>query len=40
MFTLMDGHWPCLLFEYAFLQQLPDDIRLLLSGASFDDPCS
>lgn len=36
--TLMDGHWPCLFFEYAFLEQLLDDICLLLSGVSFDEP--
>ncbi|XP_045105049.1 uncharacterized protein LOC123500391 [Portunus trituberculatus] len=29
MLTLMDGHKPCFLFEQLFLEQMPEDIRLL-----------
>ncbi|XP_045127726.1 uncharacterized protein LOC123514144 [Portunus trituberculatus] len=38
MLALMDGHKPCLLFEQIFLEQLPEDIRLLLADADFTDP--
>lgn len=38
MFTLKDGHQRCLLFEQAFLDQMPDDICLLLAGPDFADP--
>lgn len=38
MLALMDGHQPCLLFEQAFLEQMPDDIRLRLAGSDFTDP--
>lgn len=29
---------PCLLFNHAFLEQMPDDIRLLLMGEDVADP--
>lgn len=35
MLALMDGR---LLFEQAFLEQMPDDIRLLLAGSDFAEP--
>ena len=38
MLALMDGHTPCFLFEQLFLEQMPDDIRLMLAGESFTDP--
>lgn len=38
MLALMDGHKPCLLFEQVFLEQMPDDIRLILADDDFTDP--
>ncbi|XP_059810283.1 uncharacterized protein LOC132383399 [Hypanus sabinus] len=38
MLSLADEHTPCLMFEQAFLEQLPEDICLLLSDADFSDP--
>ncbi|XP_072100604.1 uncharacterized protein [Mobula birostris] len=38
MLALAEGHKPCLMFEQAFLEQLPEDICLLLSDADFSDP--
>ncbi|XP_059805130.1 uncharacterized protein LOC132380394 [Hypanus sabinus] len=38
MLSLADEHTPCLMFEQAFLEQLPEDIRLLLSDSDFSDP--
>lgn len=38
MLALLDGHKPCLLFEQIFLEQMPDDIRLLLADDDFTDP--
>lgn len=38
MLALMDGHKPCLLFEQLFLEQMPEDIRLLLASEDFSDP--
>lgn len=38
MFALMDGHCLCLLFQQAFLEQRPDNVRLMLTGADFADP--
>lgn len=35
MHALMDGHKTCLLFKQVFLEQMPDDIRLLLADADF-----
>ena len=34
----MDGHKPGLLFEQVFLEQMPEDTRLLLSDEDFTDP--
>ena len=36
--ALMDGHKLCLLFEQAFLEQMPDDIRIILADDDFKDP--
>lgn len=38
MLTLMDGHRPCLIFKHVFLEQMPDDIYLLLTGEDFAHP--
>ncbi|XP_062889690.1 uncharacterized protein LOC134338085 [Mobula hypostoma] len=38
MLALAEGHKPCLMFEQAFLEQLPEDICLLLSDADFSNP--
>lgn len=38
MLALMDGYKPCLLFERVFLEQMPDDIRLLLADGDFAEP--
>ncbi|XP_051898645.1 uncharacterized protein LOC127585315 isoform X2 [Pristis pectinata] len=38
MLALAEGHKPCLMFEQAFLEQLPDDIHLLLADADFSNP--
>ena len=38
MLSLMDEHKPCLLFEQVFLEQMPEDIRLLLADEDFTDP--
>lgn len=38
MLSLMDGHKSCLLFEQVFLEQMPEDIRLLLADEDFTDP--
>ncbi|XP_059811654.1 uncharacterized protein LOC132384523 [Hypanus sabinus] len=38
MLALADGHKPCLMFEQAFLEQLPGDIHLLLVDTDFSDP--
>lgn len=38
MLSLLDGHKPCLLAEQLFLEQLPDDIRVLLAEDDFSDP--
>ncbi|XP_051873652.1 uncharacterized protein LOC127571378 [Pristis pectinata] len=38
MLALAEGHKPCLMFEQAFLEQLPKDIHLLLADADFSDP--
>ena len=37
MLALADGHKPCLMFEQAFLERLPEDIHLLLADADFSD---
>ena len=40
MLALMADHRPCFLFNYLFLQLLPDDIRMVvLSGQQWNDPC-
>ena len=38
MLSLLDGHKLCLLAEQIFLEQLPEDIRVLLADADFADP--
>ncbi len=38
MLALMDGHTTCLLFEQLFLEQMPEDIRLLLAEGDFTNP--
>lgn len=38
MLALLDGHKPCLLFEQLFLEQMPDDIRLIIADDDFSDP--
>ena len=38
MLTLLDGHKPCLLFEQLFLEQMPEDIRLIIADDDFSDP--
>ncbi|KAK3873159.1 hypothetical protein Pcinc_021797 [Petrolisthes cinctipes] len=40
MLALMEGHKSCLLFEQIFLEQMPEDIRLLLAQYTFTDPRS
>lgn len=37
MLALTDGHCPCLLFERAFLEQMPDEVSLMLARADFSD---
>ena len=38
MLGLLGGHRPCLLFESLFLKSMPEDVRMQLTTASFDDP--
>ena len=38
LLALLDGHKPCLLFEQLFLEQMPDDIRLIIAENDFTDP--
>ncbi|CDW59682.1 hypothetical protein TTRE_0000802001 [Trichuris trichiura] len=38
MLALLDGHEPCFLFRQIFLEQIPVDIRLLLTDISLKDP--
>lgn len=38
MLALAQGHRTCFLFEQLFLEQLPDDIRMMLSDQDFQDP--
>ena len=38
MLALIADHRPCFLFNYLFLQLLPDDIRMVLSGQQWNDP--
>ena len=38
MLGLLGGHKPCLRFESLFLKSMPEDARLQLATASFDDP--
>ena len=38
MLALIAAHRPCFLFNYLFLQLLPDDIRMVLSGQQWNDP--
>ena len=38
MLALIADHCPCFLFNYLFLQLLPDDIRMILSGQQWNDP--
>ena len=37
MLSLLDGHQPCMLFEWIFVNQMPDSIRLHLADADFTD---
>ena len=39
MLSLIGDHRPCFLFNYLFLQSLPDDIRIALSGQQQQEPC-
>ncbi|KFD46154.1 hypothetical protein M513_12962 [Trichuris suis] len=38
MLALLDGHEPCFLSRQIFLEQIPVDIRLLLTDISLKDP--
>ncbi|KFD51218.1 hypothetical protein M514_07818 [Trichuris suis] len=38
MLALMNGHKPCFLFRQIFLEQMPNDIRLLLADSDFTYP--
>ena len=38
MLGLLGGHTPCLHFESIFLKSMPEDVRMQLITASFDDP--
>lgn len=38
MLAPMDKHRPCLLFDRALLEQMPDEISLMLAKAGFSDP--
>ena len=38
MMALADGHHVCFLFEFAFLEQQPEDIQLQLANDKFEDP--
>ncbi|XP_051899301.1 uncharacterized protein LOC127585678 isoform X1 [Pristis pectinata] len=38
MLALADGHKPCLMFEQAFLEQLPEDVHLPMADVDFSDP--
>ena len=37
MLALLGDHHPCLLFQQLFLERLPNDIRIQLADAKFDD---
>jgi hypothetical protein len=37
MLALAGGHRACFLFKQIFLEQMPDDIRLMLADEDFDD---
>ena len=37
MLGLLGQHNPCFLFEYIFLQHLPEDIRTILAAETFDN---
>ena len=37
MLALLGSHKPCMLLESIFLKCMPEDIRLQLATASFDD---
>ena len=37
MLALLGDHHPCLLFQQLFLERLPEDIRIQLADAKFDD---
>ncbi|XP_078495551.1 uncharacterized protein LOC144751064 [Ciona intestinalis] len=37
MLALLGNHQPCLLFEYLFLQHMPEDIRPVLAGEDIKD---
>ena len=37
MLALLGDHRPCLLFQQLFLQRLPEDIRIQLADAKFED---
>ena len=37
MSTLLGDHSPCLLFQQLFLKRLPEDIRIQLANAKFED---
>ena len=39
MLALIADHHPCFLFNYLFLQLLPDDICMVLSGQQWNDLC-
>ncbi len=38
MFSLMDRHTSCFLFEQIFLEKIPDDIRLTFADNEFTHP--
>lgn len=38
MLVLLSGHAPCLMFEAAFLELMPEEIRLQLARMDFGDP--
>lgn len=38
MLALLGDHRSCFLFEHLFMQQMPEDIRLILAREDFDEP--
>ena len=38
MLALLGSHQPCFLFNYIFLQRLPEDIRVALASEDINNP--